>query len=132
MNRITIELTEPVLPANALLLFASVVEGAVAQRYSGAAASVAFESPRRAEFGDFATNVAFSLAKVAKRPPQDVATQLVADVRTLMPMIDALFPGIDPVAGFINLRLAPGIWQNVVAKILREGARFGEFPRNGK
>ncbi|MBV8154707.1 MAG: arginine--tRNA ligase [Candidatus Eremiobacteraeota bacterium] len=131
MSRTTIEL-EPALPEGVLQIFATAVEDAVAQRYPDAAVKVGFEAPRRPEFGDFATNVAFSLAKVAKRSPQDVAAQIVADVRSRAPHLDTLFSSIEPTSGFINLRLAPGIWQNVVAKILREGARFGEFPRNGK
>ncbi|MBV8722884.1 MAG: arginine--tRNA ligase [Candidatus Eremiobacteraeota bacterium] len=131
MSRTTIEL-EPALPEGVLQIFATAVEDAVAQRYPDAAVKVGFEAPRRPEFGDFATNVAFSLAKVAKRSPQDVAAQIVADARSRAPHLDTLFSSIEPTSGFINLRLAPGIWQNVVAKILREGARFGEFPRNGK
>ncbi|MBV8582914.1 MAG: arginine--tRNA ligase, partial [Candidatus Eremiobacteraeota bacterium] len=131
MSRTTIEL-EPALPEGVLQIFATAAEDAVAQRYPDAAVKVGFEAPRRPEFGDFATNVAFSLAKVAKRSPQDVAAQIVADVRSRAPHLDTLFSSIEPTSGFINLRLAPGIWQNVVAKILREGARFGEFPRNGK
>ena len=108
MSRTTIEL-ERALPEGVLQIFATAVEDAVAQRYPDAAVKVAFEAPRRPEFGDFATNVAFSLAKVAKRSPQDVAAQIVADARSRAPHLDTLFSSIEPTSGFINLRLAPGI-----------------------
>lgn len=135
MSHTTIEL-EPALPEGALDFWATATRAVVGSRYPDAPELVVgFESPRRPEFGDFATNVAFSLAKVARRSPQDVAAQIVADVRAherFGKFVDAFFAGIEPVAGFINLRLAPSIWQNVVAKILGDGERFGEFPSNGK
>ena len=127
----TITKGEPIRPERALEQFARAIRGSIADRYPDASdVKVGFEAPRRPEFGDFATNVAFSLAKVARQKPQDVAKQIAQDAKTLG--MDALFSSIDPVAGFINLRLAPPIWQNAVARILRDGERFGEFPANGK
>ncbi|HKE37590.1 MAG TPA: arginine--tRNA ligase, partial [Candidatus Baltobacteraceae bacterium] len=133
MSPTTTEL-EPVRgPQGPLGLFATVVQLVALQRYPDAGGvRVDFESPRRPEFGDFATNVAFSLAKVARRAPQDVAKQIVDDVREKVPNLDTAFVGIEPVAGFINLRLAPSVWQDVVARVLDEGDRFGRFPSNGK
>src|SRR5215472_9884198 len=98
MSPITTEL-EPVRgPQGPLGLFATVVQLAVLQRYPEAGGvQVAFESPRRPEYGDFATNVAFSLAKIARRSPQDVATQIVADVRAhaeFGPMVADAFSSI--------------------------------------
>ncbi len=96
-----------------------------------AAASIAFEAPRRPEFGDFSTNFAFALAKTARRPPQDVATDLVSELVRGAPELDRTFSRIDAVAGFINVRIAPSVWHDVIAGILREGDRFGERPSNG-
>ena len=118
--------TEPVLPDGALQTFATALSAAIAQAYPGADVKVAFEAPRRPEFGDFATNAAFALTRVARRSPQDVATALVELVREREPRLAALFQDIEPTAGFINLRLAPAIWQSVVGQILRDGSRFGE------
>jgi arginyl-tRNA synthetase len=116
---------------DALRAFAQAVDAAVERRYPGAGVKVGFEAPRRPEFGDFATNVAFSLAKTARRPPQDVASQLVADVAENSPALRDLFTHIEPVAGFVNLRLAPRVWHGELARILREKEHFGESPRNG-
>jgi arginyl-tRNA synthetase len=118
--------TTEYLPDDALQAFAGAMAAAVAARYPDAGAPVVgFESPRSPKFGDFATNVAFSLAKTARRSPQDVATTLVADLTERAPELAPLFAGIEPVAGFINLRLAPRVWQAAVARALREGERFG-------
>ncbi len=119
-------ITSAVLPEDALEAFAGAVRDAVAARYPQAeAANVAFEAPRRPEFGDFATNVAFSLAKVARRSPNDVAAGIIADLEASAPNVTALFASIEAVAGFINLRLAPVVWQSLVARIVRDGASFG-------
>jgi arginyl-tRNA synthetase len=120
------------LPDDALAAFAGAVEDAIAARYPEAGGlSVGFEAPRRPEFGDFATNVAFSLAKAARRAPKDVADTLVADLRERAPNVCALFSAIDPVAGFINVRLVPLVWQTLVAVILRDGSAFGRTPARG-
>ncbi len=105
---------------------------ALAARFEAAAralfpeseANVAFEPPRRAEHGDVATNVAFGLAKVAKKKPLDIANAIIeramddGDVR-------ATVAGATAAAGFINLRLVPQFWQRTIAAVLREGPAYG-------
>ena len=128
MNPIT---TEAMLPDDALDAFARAVEGIVARTYPDALpAPVTFEAPRRPEFGDFATNIAFTLAKAARRSPNDVANVLIAALRKESPGVVARFASIDAVAGFINVRLAATVWQASVARVLRDGANFGRaLPR---
>jgi len=128
MNPIT---TDSMLPDDALDAFARSVEGIVARTYPDALpAPVTFEAPRRPEFGDFATNIAFMLAKTARRSPNDVAGVLIAALRGESPEVAARFSSIDAVAGFINVRLAPALWQAQVARILHDGAHFGRaIPR---
>ena len=123
--------TDALLPDDALDAFARAVEAIVVRTYPDALPTpVVFEAPRRPEFGDFATNVAFTLAKVARRSPNDVATALIESLRAEVPDVAARFAAIDAVAGFINLRLAPPAWQALVAQILRDGAAFGRaLPR---
>jgi len=92
---------------------------------------VQFEAPRRAEFGDVATNVAFGLARVARKKPQDVASDVIArameDDAVRAVVVDAT-----PLAGFINVRLHPCFWQRVVADVLRAGERYGTAPPTGQ
>ncbi len=120
------------LPDDALNAFAAALNDAIVARYPEAnAAKVGFEAPRRPEFGDFATNVAFSLAKIARRSPNDVASTIIADLREAAPNVAALFSSIEAVAGFINLRVAPVVWQTLIATILRDGSSYGKHPPNG-
>jgi len=130
MNPIT---TEPVLPRDALATFAAALQQTIAERFPDApSAPIEFEAPRRPEFGDFATNAAFSLTRAAKRPPQDIAALLVTGVTEREPKLRELFSEITPTAGFINLRLTPPVWQAVVAQILRDGSNFGQAQKQNK
>jgi arginyl-tRNA synthetase len=123
----------PVLPDAALATFAAALQRAIAERFPQAPQTeIAFEAPRRPEFGDFATNAAFALTRIAKRSPQDVASALVETLKQNEPKIQGLFSEIVPTAGFINLRLSPSVWQAAIAQILRDGKAFGEAPKQNK
>jgi arginyl-tRNA synthetase len=92
--------------------------------YAGSEPTVVFEAPRRSEFGDVATNVAFGLAKGARRPPNDVAKTIIE--RALEDVdVRATVAQATPAAGFINLRLVPQFWQQTIALILHEGPAYG-------
>lgn len=84
-------------------------------------ANVAVEPPRDAAHGDMASNAAMVLAKPAKMKPRDIAdalaAKLVADPR--IELAEVAGPG------FLNLRLAPVIWQGIAAAILEKGIDFG-------
>jgi len=122
--------TDALLPDDALEACARALEALIAQSYPDApATAVYFEEPRNPEFGDFATNAALRLAKFARTSPQQVAQALVAGLRESHAQVASRFAAIDATAGFINVRLAPPIWQTLVAKILREGAAFGRGAR---
>jgi arginyl-tRNA synthetase len=116
---------------DALRSFADATAAAVTQQYPEVSPQVTFEAPRRPEFGDFAANVAFSLAKVARKPPQEVAKLLAAEVLRNAPELAEIFVEIVPVAGFINLRLAPQVWHAELSRILSENENFGRTPPHG-
>jgi len=84
-------------------------------------ANVTVEPPRDAAHGDMATNAAMVLAKPAGLKPRDIAEALVAQL-TQDPRITAA-----EVAGpgFLNLRLATPVWQDVVGTVLTQGKDFG-------
>jgi arginyl-tRNA synthetase len=103
----------------------------IERRFGVADAAVDFEAPRRAEFGDYATNAAFALAKHAKRAPNEIAAQIAQDVRDADPQTAAAFDCIEAVAGFINLRVAANVWQRELAYVLQHGESFGAAPSNG-
>jgi len=127
--------TSPEAPGaldDALRAFARQLTDAAAALYPQAPPpSVAFEAPRRPEFGDFATNAAFALAKPARRAPQEIATALVAEIARRAPELSQTFSAIEPLAGFINLRVATPLWHAALAQIRSEGDAFGGRPSNG-
>ncbi|MGC2635198.1 MAG: arginine--tRNA ligase [Candidatus Cybelea sp.] len=116
---------------DALRAFGDATAAAVREQYPEVTPQVAFEAPRRPEFGDFASNVAFSLAKIARRPPYDVAKALATEVLRNAPELAEIFTEIVPVAGFINLRVAPQIWHAELSGILRENESFGKIAPHG-
>jgi arginyl-tRNA synthetase len=92
---------------------------------------VQFEPARRPEFGDVATNVAFGLARVARKKPQDIASEIIA--RAMQDDgIRATVADATPLAGFINLKLVPAFWQRVIGDVVREGSGYGRGARNGE
>ncbi len=89
-------------------------------------AAVSIERTKRPEHGDFASNVALTLAKPAGKPPRAVAEAIVARLARLprggaSPLAEATVAG----PGFINLRLAPSFWQAALGQILAAGADWG-------
>ena len=84
-------------------------------------ANVAVEPPRDPLHGDMATNAAMVLAKPAKRKPRDIAEALADKLRDDARITQADVAG----PGFLNLRLAEGVWQGVVGKVLTDGQAFG-------
>ena len=83
--------------------------------------AVAVEPPRDPAHGDMATNAAMVLAKPAGQPPRVIAealaTRLAADPRVASAEVAG--------PGFLNMRLAPGIWQDLVKTILTTGPDYG-------
>ncbi|HEU0016215.1 MAG TPA: arginine--tRNA ligase [Longimicrobium sp.] len=84
--------------------------------------AVALERPRNPEHGDWATNVALTLAKPLRRAPRQIADELVQ-------RIDRAGAGIATAEvagpGFINFRLDTGYLREGLARIVREGDAYG-------
>jgi arginyl-tRNA synthetase len=79
-------------------------------------AAVAVEPPRDPGHGDMATNAAMVLAKPAGQNPRALAGTLAEKLR-LDPRISSAEPA-GP--GFLNLRLAPSLWQDVIRAALTD------------
>ena len=83
--------------------------------------NVAVEPPSDALHGDMATNAAMVLAKPSRQKPRDIADKLAAHL-----MQDPRITTADVAGpGFLNLRLAPTVWQGLVKNILEQGTAFG-------
>ncbi|AXT25795.1 arginine--tRNA ligase [Ruegeria sp. AD91A] len=83
--------------------------------------NVAVEPPRDAAHGDMATNAAMVLAKPAKMKPRDIADVLAGKLAADDRITSAEVAG----PGFLNLRLAPSVWQGVLAAVLEKGTDYG-------
>ncbi len=84
--------------------------------------AVTVEPPRDPLHGDMATNAAMVLAKPAKMKPRDIAEKLAA----LLAEDDRITSAEVAGPGFLNLRLAPSLWQAVPKSILEMGHDFGK------
>ena len=89
--------------------------------------AISVEPPRDPAHGDMATNAAMVLAKPAGLLPRALAdalaTALAADPR--IARIEVAGPG------FLNLSLAPAVWQGVVRAALQTGPEFGRSTLGG-
>ncbi|MEZ0371904.1 MAG: arginine--tRNA ligase, partial [Candidatus Sericytochromatia bacterium] len=82
------------------------------------------EVPRDTRHGDYATNLALTLAKPARKNPRQIAEALVAQLQD--PMFDAIeLAG----PGFINFRLAWPWLRQHLKDVIAQDSRFGQQPR---
>ncbi|HRK42026.1 MAG TPA: arginine--tRNA ligase [Gemmobacter sp.] len=83
--------------------------------------AVAVEPPRDPAHGDIATNAAMVLAKPAGQQPRVIAEALAARLAADPRVASAEVAG----PGFLNMRLVPGVWQDLVKTILTTGTDYG-------
>lgn len=88
--------------------------------------------PKVKEHGDLAIATAMHMAKQKKIPPKVLAPELLGALQRA-PAYAQWVASADIVGpGFINLHLNDAAKQDVVKKVLAEGASFGSTPSNGK
>jgi arginyl-tRNA synthetase len=83
------------------------------------------ERTRDPRHGDFTSNVALRIAKLAQRSPRDLARDLVASLPAspIVARVDIAGPG------FINFTLAPQAYRDEIRRIATSGARYGRSER---
>ncbi len=95
---------------------------AIAEGLAAGPATVVLERPRNPEHGDFATNLALTLAKSLGQSPRDVA-------RSILAQLDLAAAGIESAEiagpGFINFRLARAHLRTLLTAMLDEDDRYG-------
>ena len=94
----------------------------------GAGARAAFELPKQAAHGDWATNAAMQLAKPLKQNPRALGEQLKTALEA-QPAYQQWVSAIEIAGpGFLNIRLRPEAKQQVVREVLSTGSAFGSQP----
>ena len=78
------------------------------------------ERTRDPSHGDFATNAAMQLARIAKRKPRELAEALVAALpaNELVAKVEIAGPG------FINFHLSPAAYTRELERVLEQGDGF--------
>lgn len=85
--------------------------------------TILLEKPKQKEHGDFATNIAMQLAKIAKKAPRAIAEDITneLDLKTAsVKQIDIAGPG------FINLHMDHSYLTDIVPTIMKEDADYGK------
>jgi arginyl-tRNA synthetase len=102
---------------------ASQAQASGALQFAGTIPSFEIETPKQAEHGDFASNVAFILAPKAKRAPQMIAETIkknITDPAGMLSKVEVAGPG------FINFFLQDSYWYQVLPEIDRLGPAYGD------
>ena len=84
--------------------------------------------PSDPSFGDLSTPIAFSLAKVAKRRPRDLAEDLAARLNLPSELLERVEVAG---AGYINLYLKADWWRKGLREVLRQGEQYGHADLGG-
>ncbi|MGR9496800.1 arginine--tRNA ligase [Rhizobium leguminosarum] len=82
---------------------------------------ITVEPPRDASHGDVATNAAMVLAKPLGTNPRALADVIIAKLKEDADVADVSVAG----PGFINIRLAVGYWQRLLASMIGDGTDYG-------
>ena len=83
---------------------------------------VFLERPKNRSHGDYATNIAMTLASKLKKNPREIAANIVDNIDASDGIIDRCeIAG----PGFINIILASDFWRNILSRIHEEGEKFG-------
>jgi len=89
----------------------------VSDKYNLSGIEFKVEKPKRKEFGDLATNVAFILAKHLKRNPFEIAQELAEELRK-----NPSFESVEVAKpAFINVRFSKEYYYGVLKEILTKG-----------
>lgn len=86
--------------------------------------TVEVERPRDPGHGDWATNVALKSARAAGMAPRDLASLIAQRIADHPDIASVEVAG----PGFINVRLAPAVFQREVERVRRERERYGAQP----
>lgn len=85
--------------------------------------AIVLEKPKDKQHGDFATNIAMQLARIAKKPPREIAEAIVQDIdksKGAIEKVEIAGPG------FINFFMKKDYLSNLIPTILETGEAYGQ------
>ncbi|MUV37430.1 Arginine--tRNA ligase [Lentibacillus sp. JNUCC-1] len=89
---------------------------------------IVLEKPKEKAHGDYATNMAMQLARIAKKPPRQIAEDIVANLGTSGASIDQ----VDIAGpGFINFFMKQDYLGDVVETVIEAGPDYGRTNAGG-
>jgi arginyl-tRNA synthetase len=83
--------------------------------------SIEITKPAKKEHGDFATNIAFKIAKEVKKPPMEVAIELANNL-----INQSGIEKTEAVNGFVNFFLSKEAYIQKLGEIISQKEKFGE------
>lgn len=85
------------------------------------AVNIHLETPKNKEMGDYATNIAMQLTKIAKKPPRQIAEEIIEHLpaNEWIQSIEIAGPG------FMNIRVKKDYLADVVKEALTKGDQYG-------
>ena len=91
------------------------------------ASAFRWELPQESAFGDLCSPIAFKLTTARRRPPQQIAQELVASLTRLCTTegLERWIERLEPRAGYINAFLSHRALTAAVQQILAQGGRYG-------
>ena len=81
------------------------------------------------EHADISSSVAFSLARILRRNPAEIASEIVENIELSE---NSLFSSVESVGPYINFHASERFLAETLREILREGSNFGCLNRKGK
>ncbi len=85
--------------------------------------NVVLETPKDKEHGDYATNMAMQLARIAKKAPRQIAEEIVANIdksKAAVSTIEIAGPG------FINFYMDKSFLRDIIPLVLEAGSDYGK------
>ncbi|WP_203248411.1 arginine--tRNA ligase [Sporosarcina beigongshangi] len=83
---------------------------------------IMLETPKSKDNGDYATNIAMQLTKLAKKPPRAIAEAILEHLDTSATSIES----VDIAGpGFMNIKLATDYLGDIVKTVLEQGENYG-------
>ncbi|WP_300364961.1 arginine--tRNA ligase [Hydrogenimonas sp.] len=82
---------------------------------------IVLEKPKDKNFGHYATPIAFSLAKVLRRNPMQIAEELAEKLRE-----EEMFEKVDALKGYVNIKLSQNFLNDYATWALEHEEAFGK------